>query len=346
MSLPRRPNMKFIINALLACSLLSSISYGGVDFSYAPPISPAVYAPAIPVTPSAPFAHNYEEDTEIVYDGLGLEYGQNWDEIASLELKNSLEYYDISDRFSKRLRYVQGKKIVFVLDDSGSMTNPSDDSPCGDNLRDEVYSGYQKFSRWDELVQYVKAAIKIYGDLSCNGVDFYFLNRGYVKNVKAWDQISARFESGPYGLTPLSSTFEQIIADHAEAEHGLVINIITDGSPRSERYEDSIDVLGKKMRSALRRYQDLYINIRLCTDNDGVIKDYNTFDKAFPRTDVCDDYKSEYKEVLKAKKIKMTRGEYLLKSTIGAADKTPGRDNLDKWDECTGFRRCLPGFFR
>ncbi len=297
------------------------------------------------------------------YDSYGLKYGKNWTEEASLKLTEVLETMRISEAFSDRLKYVQGEKLVFVLDDSGSMNSPSDD----------VYEDeYGKFvpgsmSRFDEEREFVKKAFAVYGGLA-GQIDVYFLNRGAVKNPDGtWQAAFCKSSSHPRGvfdpklplpriigvktfaeiekvftvppsttdLTPLSTTLEQVKQDNRSIDCRLIINIVTDGTPGPHRFNgDSMERFTKVLRSTA---SNTFINIRLCVDDDddkdGVVAAYNKHDKTIPRLDVNDDYLNESAEVLLKKGIKMTRGEYLLKTTIGAADKTPGADNFDAWDE-------------
>ena len=305
-----------------------------VAFSLLSGVASASYQPSAPP---------YEETFgALQQDQYGLRYGVvNWDEQASYKLQETLELLSVSDKFSHRLKYVQGKKIVFILDDSGSMMNWSDDIPIDQYLR--PLHGHQKITRWDELKQTVRSAIGIYGGLSREGVDFYFLNRGAVHDVKAYEQMEESLLKDPTSkhLTPLSDTLETVIQDHGEVDNGLVINIITDGEPRSKNRDDNNKRFEKVLKNIMARYKNVWINVRLCTDEESVVETYNAYDNKIKHIDVCDDYQAELVEVKRFKNINMTRGEYLLKTTIGAADQTPGKDNFDRWDEPTDVQCCI-----
>lgn len=263
------------------------------------------------------------------YDQLGLQFGINWDQAASENLQGVLERMRVRERFSSRLKSIQGSRIVFILDDSGSMNAPSDD------LKTDEYGGTsnQMLTRWEELQQFVRDAIDVYGTLSEGGVDFYFLNRPAVLSVRVFEQIEACFREKPTrnDLTPLSATLQTVLHDTDKTDaRKIVINIVTDGSPRSMDGTDSLSTFRQILGRISHR---TFVNIRLCTDEDDIVEQYNSIDSGLHRIDVNDDYRSEAKEVKKKKKIDMTRGEYLLKCTIGAADDTKGKDNFDKWDE-------------
>jgi len=270
------------------------------------------------------------------YDMYGLQYGQNWDEAASQNLQGVLERMAIHDLFSKRLRYVQGARIVFILDDSGSMNAPSDDQETDDygNVSN------RRMTRWEELQQFVRDAVDVYGSLALDGVDFFFLNRPEVLNVKVFDQISPAFARKPerHDLTPLSATLNRVLHDTNSGDASkVVINIVTDGAPRSNDGSDSMQSFTNVLASIP---QKTFINIRLCTNDDNVVTEYGHLDQGLHRLDVNDDYRSEFGEVLKRKNVRMSRGEYLLKCTIGAADETPGNEKFDKWDETSPAGCC------
>ena len=58
-------------------------------------------------------------------------------------LKKLIRKHEISRFFSKKLRLLNDFKLVFILDDSGSMNEPLDDSPLN--------RGAHKATRWQEL---------------------------------------------------------------------------------------------------------------------------------------------------------------------------------------------------
>nr|QBK86798.1 MAG: hypothetical protein LCMAC103_01300 [Marseillevirus LCMAC103] len=294
-------------------------------------------------------------DAPPAYDpGLGLQYGiLDWDQQAADALVATLERLEISSLFSCRIKFIQGAKMVFALDDSGSMNSPSDDPNSN--------------TRWDELRNFICDALSIYGGV-CVGVDFYFLNRGcilqpdgtyaagfypsvdhpygtmdpnlpkpYAQNVKTFAQVDRLFDikPGPHDLTPLSDTFEMVKTHNADIDCELIINTVTDGEPGVGWNSPNPDDLERFGRVVTDINETTFCNFRLCTNSDRTVKKYNEWDVGKPRVDVNDDYKKERVEVKERKGIDMTPGEYLLKCTLGAADKTPGAENFDKWDEDT-----------
>lgn len=78
--------------------------------------------------------------------------------------------HEISRFFSKKLRVLNDFKLVFILDDSGSMNEVLEDSPLN--------HGSYKASRWDELQEFMRISIELVTVLiEDGGCDVYFLNR-------------------------------------------------------------------------------------------------------------------------------------------------------------------------
>ncbi len=84
-------------------------------------------------------------------------------------IKKLIKKHEISRLFSKKLKVLNGFKIVFILDDSGSMNENLEDSPLN--------RGKYKATRWDELQEFMRISIEIANVLNEDGCDVYFLNR-------------------------------------------------------------------------------------------------------------------------------------------------------------------------
>ncbi len=83
--------------------------------------------------------------------------------------KSIIRRYQISNFFGKKLHTLADFKIVFILDDSGSMNEYLDESPLN--------HGSFKATRWDELKEFIKISIDVTNTLNPEGCDVYFLNR-------------------------------------------------------------------------------------------------------------------------------------------------------------------------
>jgi hypothetical protein len=91
--------------------------------------------------------------------------------------------YEINSDYASRLRKLEGFEIVFVCDDSGSMSTLLAEKT---DSRDP----YEKRkSRWDELCSIVSVVVEIAGILDPTGIDLYFLNRPAVRNIFSVSQV-------------------------------------------------------------------------------------------------------------------------------------------------------------
>jgi hypothetical protein len=71
------------------------------------------------------------------------------------KFRQIVDKYEISLDFSQRLQQLQGFKICFVFDDSGSMNSPLMDSPLNNE------NTLLKATRWDELQYFAKIGLEI-----------------------------------------------------------------------------------------------------------------------------------------------------------------------------------------
>ena len=141
--------------------------------------------------------------------------------------RHIVQKYEINRTYSDKLQILQGFKIVFVFDDSGSMKSTLDDSPLNKN------NNLMKATRWDELQYFANISIEIASLFEPDGCDVYFLNKGLVKNIRNSSQLANYFQSGPNGYTPITNTFNSILASNIEAikEKKLLVILVTDGEP-------------------------------------------------------------------------------------------------------------------
>ena len=140
--------------------------------------------------------------------------------------KELIRKHKISCFFSKKLQCLYTFKIVFILDDSGSMNKTLDDSPLN--------KGYTKATRWDELQEFARISIEIANLFNTNGCDMYFLNRPMAKGVRVPDEIAPYFVNKPSGFTPITKIFTKVLKSNPVTVLGdrkLLIVIVTDGEP-------------------------------------------------------------------------------------------------------------------
>ena len=74
----------------------------------------------------------YEHD-----DRFGMKIGRDWTQEAAEELWAMFEHLNISVAFSSRTKYLQGAKMVIIIDDSGSTNEQSDDTKSTTRFNEE-----------------------------------------------------------------------------------------------------------------------------------------------------------------------------------------------------------------
>ena len=112
--------------------------------------------------------------------------------IIESQFKEIMQKHRISLFFAKKLKNLNSFKIVFILDDSGSMNTILEESPLN--------KGSFKATRWDELQEFIRISIEIASVVNPEGCDVYFLNRRMVKNVKKPEEIASSFKKKPSEL--------------------------------------------------------------------------------------------------------------------------------------------------
>ena len=134
--------------------------------------------------------------------------------------------HNISSFFSHKLKCLHTFKIVFILDDSGSMNKVLEDSPLN--------KGNLKATRWNELQEFARISIEIANFFNPEGCDIYFLNRPMAKSIHMADEISSHFVDKPSGFTPITKIFSTVLKNNTAsvlADKKLLIVIVTDGEP-------------------------------------------------------------------------------------------------------------------
>lgn len=242
-----------------------------------------------------------------------------------------IQKHEISHDFSNRLQILQGFKVVFVFDDSGSMNTVLQDSPLntGDNLF--------KATRWDELQYFAKIALEIASIFDPNGSDVYFLNRkpSPLTQITDFNQIARSFEAKPNGYTPMVSCLESVLANNSDQqlnEKKLLIIIATDGEPTDDVGRPNVKSFKRTLKS---RSNKCFTTIVACTDDDDSIGYLNRWDRSIKNLDVVDDFRNERKEIKKIKgnSFPFSFGDYVVKSLVGSID--PELDQMDEPQKCS-----------
>lgn len=222
----------------------------------------------------------------------------------------------------KRLQKLSGYDIVFVLDDSGSMSQVAHVSSD---------PSIQPISRWDELRERVKQILRIALCLDKDGVSLYFLNRPDAHNITMLEEVDEHFINPPRGYTPLREAYNRALQG-CKTETKTLIIIATDGQPNYKSggawYIDT-DKFYETIKN--RRSPHMFPTcIMGCTDEEADMEWLNKFDDSCPYLDVVDDYDAELKEVrnVQGYKFPFSKGDYLVKTILGSVDRL--YDHLDE----------------
>ena len=225
----------------------------------------------------------------------------------SQKINTLFNKYEISSLFREKLEKLQDFKIVFIIDDSGSMNTPIDD-------------GGPHATRWEELKDVVKTAIDI-GSIY-NTLDINFLNRDGLMNVSDFSQISYYFDSSPSGRTPLTKALNSVIQRYNNSNQPILLVIATDGVP------DNLESFKNTLLN--KNHSKFFVSFLACSDNESEIGYLNELDNTIPNIDTLDDYLSEKKEVINAQGnlFSYTYADHIVRLLLG-----PICPELDKLDE-------------
>ncbi|CAF1064985.1 unnamed protein product [Rotaria sp. Silwood1] len=263
------------------------------------------------LTPTAPVP----SATELNYNGIV----PNTMETAEARMQKFAEIaarYEISHEFASRLRQLEGYEIVFLCDDSGSMATAVGDTDNAFAVRS---------TRWDELKQIVSITVDIGSVLDPDGLDIYFLNRPPLLRIKHSSELMPAFANPPNGLTPITRVLRQILqAKQSEIqERKLLIIIATDGQPTDDRGKIDVEALEHVLKYERKPADRIFVTFCACTDDDQAVGYLNRWDETIPYLDVCDDYRSERKEIWRAqgRQFPFSFGDYVVKILLGSIDR-------------------------
>jgi hypothetical protein len=228
--------------------------------------------------------------------------------------------HDVSPYFEQRLRSVLcGSKKVLVVDNSASMNRGLEETP----LRSANGAAVR---RLDELVHFVRLALPVLVLDSPGGVDVWFLNHTSgepgpvcVSQVHSFAQISHLLERG-LGRTPLVETLAQVLRTyrHCVDEEGVHILVTTDGAPDQGPAQGHA-LLHQLLCGRPKPHRSV-VNFLVCTDDDAEVAYLEDIDRRCPNVDVTDDFVTERKQALAARRIKtFSMGDYVAKAIIGGA---------------------------
>lgn len=151
-----------------------------------------------------------------------------------------------------------------------------------------------------------------------------------ARSVRSPEDLLPHMASAPNGYTPLSRVLGTVLNNNSPSflgEKRLLVIIVTDGEPTDDNGKADISGFKQCLKS---RAKTVHTTIVSCTDEDDTMSYLNNWDRALPRLDVVDDYRSEKNEILRVqgKHFRFTFGDYVVKSLLGSID--PSLDDLDE----------------
>ena len=192
-----------------------------------------------------------------------------------VKINNLLSKYDINPMLSEKMSILEEYEIVLLLDDSGSMNTPLNDHTS-------------HATRWDELKDVIKIIIDISTTYDDNGIDLYFLNRGFRQNIKNYTQIGDLILDPPSGRTPLNQRVLEILRSYSTCNKPLLLVIATDGVPTDSYGNTNIQAFKQTLLN--KNHSKVYVSFLACSDNDDDIEYLNDLDKTIPNIDTLDEF--------------------------------------------------------
>ena len=104
------------------------------------------------------------------------------------------------------------------------------------------------------------------------------------------------------------------------AETEVILIVMTDGVPSDTNFAGLRQLVQSKVKN-------VYVTFLMCTEEDEIVEQYNTYVDNIPNVDITDDYLSEKKEV-EAHGRKLSYYKWLAKAVLGG--KMPKYDAMDE----------------
>jgi len=229
--------------------------------------------------------------------------------------------FSISNDFAAKLRALGNFKVVFLCDDSGSM---SLDAYSGEFIKDPFAAIPTRFQELSNMVKFVMDIVCV---ISNDPIDLYFLNRAGKQNAKSYMEVAPLFIPPPNGGTPMVRVLKEIINEKKliMAEKNLLIFIATDGMPADDNDNRNFPELAEFLKRSLDQFPSLYVTFMACISEEELLKNMDKLGTELDRVGVVDEFHVEFKEMMEKhnnnKDFTFTEGDYLTKALLVAVDK-------------------------
>jgi len=286
--------------------------------------------PEIPLSDSTNATIEMMQEPEI-----SQEAGMSPDSMVD-ELGAVLNKYEVPIGLMNKLMMIsEYEYLEFMIDDSGSMTLPSDTIDPATGLIQ---------CRWKEAEKRLKEMIEVLAYVPFNQIIICFLNRPdrvtmtrqgraplqFLADVIP--QINALFARSASGSTPFLEKLQESFV--RGANRNVARYFFGDGVPNGGNPAKAEVV---KILCSRQNAEGNPMTFLSCTNEDAQVEWMKDTEELAPYCSECDDFKDESVEVLKdqGKALPYTYGFYLVSCLVGAMNP----DDLDAMDESVPFTK-------
>ena len=283
------------------------------------------------------------------------------------ELEEHFKAHEIPIGLLDRLLDYQAYHMNFVIDDSGSMAEPSDvkrKDMMSTEMRERFSANNRMLrpdsfiTRWEEVEDRLHFLVDIFAYIPTQSFNFHFMNpRGERQNQsifvqeenatpddikqQAHEKITTMFAVEPNGGTPLFNIMQGII-NKSSADKQHAVFVFTDGMPDGYNQDQLKNKAINPFFNLLIANRDgkeraCPVSFNSCTNNDADAEWMKILEKDAKFCSECDDYNSKATEIRQAQGLgfPFTRGIWMLLQILGAISP----DDLDLIDEKLPFSR-------
>lgn len=306
-----------------------------------------------------PPSKNFQNET---YD-----YNSMVDIITNIVSQMSQNMPDLGINKDKYKDYLCGRNIVIILDNSGSMSNKTDEDSFLNDMG--IITNSYRISRHQEMTAILLFMLQALLKSEVESVHVEFLNPVMTQDNEMIKEIKLNFEDNsiqklykalveePCGSTPLTTTLERLIGKYGNEESTHFV-VFTDGQPYSTESPRKNSVKGlkhllkkhfsnerfysvKKFICAYHQIDHLEtkrktINFIACTGNEQEVEYLNNIDDKSINIDITSDYNTEIAQIkahlgqrsAALESFPKRMSVYIYKALVGSLDL--GVDKLDK----------------
>ncbi len=231
------------------------------------------------------------ENMEISKKNVGI--------IKENKFKEICQKYEINYFFASKIRILEQFKIVIICHDFSNFGNQSN----------------YLLTKRNEIKKQLKIIIDIVSILDHKGIDIYFLNGKFCRNINDQKQVEKLFIDNSIGCTPLVSIFKNIFNEQIPDKRLIILatcGVSTDNEVNN--------IKSLKYTLKYERAITDYVSILPCMNDQSVRSYFNKYN--ISQLNVIENYKKEKKQIMKikGKNFSFSYGDYIIKSMLESVD--------------------------